>query len=203
MSSNGENKPSPGTVEPCGSEAVEMENKAATNKSSRSSEEATGPSSPKPRTLTTEKIRSSKEEDAVLQSLLEMDKTWTDIAAYMNNELGTTHNYKTVRDRASRLDLSKSIGPYTDKYKRWTKEEDSMLTEVCQQYPNWRERISNFGKLSGTSRPRSALTSRAASLGLNREKGDLWTKEETDFLMVIVGMISCLDFIEDLALVEI
>ncbi|KAH7176306.1 hypothetical protein EDB81DRAFT_751681 [Dactylonectria macrodidyma] len=92
MSSNGEDKPSPGTVEPCGSEALEMENKAATNKSSRSSEEAAGPSSPKPKTPTTSKIRFTKEEDALLQSLLETDQTWTAIATCMNNELSTKRN---------------------------------------------------------------------------------------------------------------
>lgn len=238
----GKNEQSAGTTEPLSSAARKAEDRSSPDGPRRPRNRAAKKRFRKRQRPFSSKIKFSPEEDALLQSLLETDKTWTDIATCVNNKLGGHRNWKAVRDRASRLDPSKPKVPLTkhfsysdeqddflraqlkqakslkeiatgmndkfgtnrtagaldgrrrvlgipferrckDKYKRWTKEEEDLLIEVWQQYQTTNERISNFERLSGTSRTLVGVRQRASDLGLTPARAARWTREESAFLM--------------------
>jgi hypothetical protein len=136
----------------------------------------------KPKGPLSKKFAYTDEQDEFLRDQLKQAKSLAEVAISMDDKFGTNRTVGALdmRRRALGIDF---VRPFGDKYKRWTEEEDAILIEACQQYPKWRDRLSHFETLSGTSRSLVSVVSRAGGLGLTFEKASVWSKEETDFLV--------------------
>ncbi|KAF4472985.1 Aminodeoxychorismate synthase [Fusarium albosuccineum] len=121
------------------------------------------------------------EQDALLKHLLEIDKPWDEIIAELKDKFGVNRTHGALELRRKQLGFTIN-GPRETRNKRWTKEEDELLTMVCEEHATWAERFAAFQRLSKVSRPDSALRTRAGTMGLTTPKPHPWTEDEITFL---------------------